>query len=59
MRYILVLVIAISVGYQLGFRDGREHDKSVVQRVIEHFQDANRDRMSTDADKKLEEIEHR
>jgi hypothetical protein len=57
MRYLLLLIIAISVGYTLGYRDARQHDKPVVERIVEHLEDANRDRMGGDADKKLEEIE--
>jgi hypothetical protein len=59
MRYLLVLIIAISVGYTLGFQDAREHDKPIVVRIVEHIEDANRDKMGSDADKKLEEIERK
>jgi hypothetical protein len=59
MRYILLLTIGVSVGYGLGYRDARTHDKSVVERMIGHLENANHDRMSTDADKKLDEIERR
>jgi hypothetical protein len=57
MRYILLLIIGVSAGYGIGYRDARQHDKSVVERVIEHLENANHDRMNADADKKLEEIE--
>jgi hypothetical protein len=60
MRYIVLLIIGVSTGYGLGYHDARQHDKSVVERMVEHFENANRERMGgADADKKLEEIERK
>jgi hypothetical protein len=59
MRYILLIVIFISVGYAIGYRDAREHDKSIVERIVDHVQNANNDNMNDDADKKLEEIQRK
>ena len=59
MRYILLIAIFISVGYAIGYHDAREHDKSIVERIVDHVQNANSDRMNDDADKKLEEIQRK
>jgi len=59
MRYIVLIIIFISVGYAIGYHDAREHDKSIVERLVDHVENANADRMSDDADKKLEEIQRK
>jgi hypothetical protein len=57
MRYLLLLVVGISVGYAIGFRDARTHDKMIVTRVVDHIQNANHGPMNSDADKQLDDIE--
>jgi hypothetical protein len=57
MRYLLLLVIGISVGYTIGFSDARAHDKMIVARIVDHLQNANAGPMSTDVDKKLDDIQ--
>ena len=58
MRYLLLLVIGVSAGYALGFRDARQHDKSIVERIIDRVQNANESRMGANADKQLDDLEH-
>jgi hypothetical protein len=57
MRYLLLLVVGICAGYAIGFGDGRAHDKMIVQRIVEHIQNANHGPMSGDADKQLDDIQ--
>ncbi len=57
MRYLLLLVVSISIGYAMGFRDARTHDKMIVTRFVEHIQNANHGSMNSDADKQLDDIE--
>ncbi len=59
MRYLLLLVVGISAGYAIGFRDARGHDTMIVQRIVEHIQNANHGSMSGDADKQLDDLQRR
>ncbi len=59
MRYLLLLVVGISAGYAIGFRDARTHDKMVVERLVEHIQNANHGSMNGDADKQLDDLQRR
>jgi hypothetical protein len=36
MGKVILLVIAVSVGYMFGFRDARAHERDVVSRVVDH-----------------------
>ncbi len=58
MRYLLILVIGVSVGYAIGYHDARQHDKTVVERIVDHIQNVNHGRMNSDADKTLDDLEH-
>ena len=57
MRYLLLLVIGVSAGYAIGFQDGREHDRMIVARIVDHIQNANHGPMNSDADKTLDDVE--
>lgn len=35
MGKVILLVIAVSVGYMFGFRDARVHERDVVSRVVD------------------------
>jgi hypothetical protein len=58
MRYLLILVIGVSAGYAIGYHDARQHDKTVVERIVDHIQNVNHGRMNSDADKTLDDLEH-
>jgi hypothetical protein len=58
MRYLLILIIGLSAGYAFGYQDARLHDKTIVERIIDHIQDVNHGRMNADADKALDDLDH-
>lgn len=57
MRVLIVLIIGLVIGYAYGFSDARKHDRNVAVRLIERAGGSTRDRVGTDVDRKLEELE--
>lgn len=58
MRYLVILAVGIGLGYGFGYHDARQHDRTIVERIIDHIQNVNHDRLSSDADQKLDDLEH-
>jgi hypothetical protein len=54
---LFVLAIGVAVGYGYGYKDARQHDQTVVTRILERVGGATRDRVATDADATLREVE--
>jgi hypothetical protein len=59
MRYVIILAIGICIGYGYGFRDSKQNDKTVVERIVERVGGSTRDNMKTDVDRKMREVEQR
>ena len=59
MKFVLVLIAGIAIGYFYGFDDARKHDENVVKRVVERVGGTNRDNYRNDVDKKMETAETR
>jgi hypothetical protein len=57
MRYVIILAIGICIGYGYGFRDAKQNDKTVVERVVDRVGGSTRDNMKTDVDRKMREVE--
>ena len=55
MKYILILVVGLAIGYGYGFQDAKKHKKSVVSRVLDRVGGSNRGKYDQDLDKKAEE----
>jgi len=54
---LFVLAIGMAVGYGYGYKDARQHDQTVVTRMLERVGGATRSRVATDADATLREVE--
>lgn len=59
MKFVIALVIGISIGYFYGFDDAKKHDENVVTRVVERVGGSNRGRYNNDIDKQMEAAERR
>jgi hypothetical protein len=59
LKFAIVLVIGIAIGYFYGFDDAKKNDENVVTRVVERVGGSNRGKYSTDVDKKMEALETR
>ncbi|HEX3160440.1 MAG TPA: hypothetical protein VHQ45_18105 [Gemmatimonadaceae bacterium] len=57
LKMLFVLAIGVAVGYGYGYKDARQHDQTVVTRILERVGGATRDRVATDADATLREVE--
>ena len=55
-RVLLLLIIGVSVGYVLGFKDGRKNDRMIVQRVLDRAGGAARTSVGNDIDAKMDKV---
>ena len=59
LKFAIVLVIGIAIGYFYGFDDAKKNDENVLTRVVERVGGSSRGKYSTDIDKKMETVEGR
>ena len=59
MKFVLVLVVGISIGYFYGFDDAKKNDDNVVKRVVDRVGGSNRGQYNNDVDKRMESLEKR
>jgi hypothetical protein len=57
LKYVILLVIGICVGYSLGFQDAKLNDQNVVARLVERVGGSNRDNVKTDVDAQMEKVD--
>lgn len=57
MRYFIMLVVGLVVGYSYGFKDSKIHDENIAVRMIGKVGGSSRDKVRSNADKTLEEAE--
>ena len=57
MKFILALVIGISAGYFIGWKDAKKHDKTIVERLVDRAGGATRGKISNDMDAKMKEAD--
>ena len=55
-KFVVVLVIGISIGYFYGFDDAKKHDENVVTRVVDKV-GTKGEKYRTDVDKQMEAAE--
>jgi uncharacterized membrane-anchored protein YhcB (DUF1043 family) len=58
LKFLLALVIGISIGYFYGFDDAQTHDENVVERVVEKV-GTKGEKYRTDVDKQMDQAEKR
>ncbi|MGH7662862.1 MAG: hypothetical protein ACRENI_00970 [Gemmatimonadaceae bacterium] len=54
LKYVLVLVAGIVIGYFYGFSDARTHEHNVIERTVERVGGSNRDKYRNDIDARME-----
>lgn len=57
LKYVILLVIGICVGYSLGFQDAKQNDQNVVARLVTRVGGANRENVRTDVDAQMDKVE--
>jgi hypothetical protein len=57
LKYVILLVIGLCVGYTLGFQDAKQNDQNVVARLVQRVGGSNRDNMKTDVDAQMENVD--
>jgi hypothetical protein len=55
-RVIFILLVGITIGYFIGFRDAETHDKNIIGRTIDRVGGSARDNVGNDIDKKYDKI---
>ena len=59
LKFALVLVAGIAIGYFYGFDDAKKNDDNVVTRVVERVGGSNRGKYNADIDKRMQAAEGR
>ena len=57
-KFVIVLVIGVSIGYFYGFDDAKKHDDNLVVRVVDRV-GVTGSKYSTDVDKQMEAAERK
>ena len=57
LKYVILLVIGVCVGYGLGFQDAKQNDENVVARLVQRVGGTNRDNVKTDVDAQMEKVD--
>ena len=57
MRFLIALVIGVSAGYFIGWKDAKTHDKTIVERMVDRAGGATRGKISGDMDAKMKELD--
>jgi hypothetical protein len=57
LKYVILLVIGVCVGYSLGFQDAKQNDQNVVARLVTRVGGSNRDNVRTDVDAQMDKVE--
>lgn len=57
MKYIVLLLVGMTIGYLYGFKDAKTNEKTVFARTIEKVGGSNRGKYKTDTDKQMQDVE--
>ncbi|HEX5829852.1 MAG TPA: hypothetical protein VFY16_02650 [Gemmatimonadaceae bacterium] len=57
VKIALILAVGIAIGYGYGFKDAKQHDVNVVIRLMERVGGATRDRVDSNIDAKMKDVE--
>jgi hypothetical protein len=55
MKYVIILVVGIAIGYGYGWKDAKVHKENVVTRMVGRVGGSNRRNLTEDIDKKVDE----
>jgi hypothetical protein len=57
LKYVILLVIGVCVGYGLGFQDAKQNDENVVARMVMRVGGNNRENVKTDVDAQMDKVD--
>ena len=57
LKYVILLVIGVCIGYTLGFQDAKQNDQNVVARLVQRVGGTNRENMKTDVDAQMDNVD--
>lgn len=57
MRYVIMLIVGLVVGYSYGFKDAKKNDENIATRIVGKVGGSSREKVKSSADKTLEEAE--
>lgn len=57
MRFIFALVIGISAGYFIGWKDAKKYDKTIVERLVDRTGGSTRGKISNDMDAMMKQAD--
>jgi len=58
-KIVLLLLAGFAAGYSYGFKDAKQHDQTVVSRVIERVGGSAREKYDQDVDQRMQKLEGR
>lgn len=58
-KLVLVLLIGVAAGYQIGWQDAQKHTETVVKRTIDKVGGKTRGQYGNDVDAQMEKLEKR
>jgi hypothetical protein len=59
VKFVLTLALGAAIGYAVGFGDAQKHEQHIVRRVVERIGGSSRDRVKTDIDGRMADLERR
>jgi len=57
LKYVILLVIGVCVGYGLGFQDAKQNAQNVVARLVTRVGGSNRDNVKADVDGQMDKLD--
>jgi len=57
LKYVILLVIGICVGYTLGFQDAKQNEVNVVARLVQRVGGSNRENVKSDVDAQMDNVD--
>jgi hypothetical protein len=57
LKYVILLVAGLCIGYSLGFQDAKQNDENVVARLVQRVGGSNRENMKTDVDAQMDKLD--
>jgi hypothetical protein len=57
LKYVILLVIGVCVGYGLGFQDAKQNDENVVARLVTRVGGSNRENVKADVDATMDKLD--
>ena len=57
VKTLLVLAVGVAIGYAYGYKDAKTHQKTIVERVLDHAGASARGKYDPDLDKQVDSAE--